>query len=317
MSYSFNNPIQYYLVRDSRVGNLEAEFNKINDYLLTFVGDIAIEKLKEGLIEISYSEVNFKSTLETGSNIPVSDQIISSQILLTCEKEDNLSVHLLKNVTKNIGYRIFNPQTKSYLVSNPDMLDLTNANIKQDILQLIRKYNLEPFSQHRSALIFFATDKKGQVHLINRHLLEYLIVNPETKVQKEDFSVVVSNDIGRFVALFDRGLIPYSFYEYINHRAKISNQSGFNLDTLNLDIIIDPIYFNFDLTRQSFIQSGSSSLNERFSIKKGESVIKILTDRINKKGQKYLALKFPIDIGFIKKKQSLVPKLSVSIYLDE
>jgi len=317
MSYPFNDPVQYYLVKDSGISNLEVDFKKINDYLLTFVGDVAVKKEKEGSIEISFSEVDFKSTLETGSSPNASDQVVSSQMLLTCEKTDNLSVHLLKNITKNIGYRIFNLQTKSYLVNNPDMFDLTQIKVKQNILKVIDTFGLTPFSQHRSALIFYATDKEGRVHLVNRHLLEYLIKNSKLVVKSKDFSVVVAEDMGRYVALFDRGLIPYSFYKCISRPDRIMNQSGFDLDKLHQDVVIDVIYFQLDLAKQSFRQVATSNLNQRFQIKKGGSAIKEMAAHLEKRGEKYLVIKSGIDIDYLVKKTKILPRLSVSIYLDD
>ena len=148
MSYSFLNPIKYSLVKDQgKLGNLEADFNKINDYLLTFVGDIGVVKENPGQIEISYTEVPFKAILKTDSDLPILDSTASSQITLTCEKEDALSVNLIKNVVGNIGYRIFNAQTNSYLVNDPNLLDLTSAFLERGVRQVFKTYKLTPLFQ--------------------------------------------------------------------------------------------------------------------------------------------------------------------------
>src|SRR3989344_5299904 len=256
MSHNFNEPVYFYLVRDAKFGNLEADFKKITDYLLTFEGEVGLNREKDGSVIISYSETDLKAKLFTNYSANTSDIVVSQQITLTCEKEDNLSVNLIKNVTKNIGYRIFNPQTTSYLVINPNLLDLTTAQVNPKILDAIKRHKLTPLFQFQNALVFYAIDKNKKIHLINRHMLEYLIENSLNKIVYKEFSVVVAEDIGRFVALFDRGLIPISFYEYINRPDKILNQSGFNLDKLNLETIFDLIYFQLDLQKQSFIQMG-------------------------------------------------------------
>jgi len=316
MSHNFNEPVYFYLVRDAKFGNLEADFKKITDYLLTFEGEVGLNREKDGSVIISYSETDLKAKLFTNYSANTSDIVVSQQITLTCEKEDNLSVNLIKNVTKNIGYRIFNPQTTSYLVINPNLLDLTTAQVNPKILDAIKRHKLTPLFQFQNALVFYAIDKNKKIHLINRHMLEYLIENSLNKIVYKEFSVVVAEDIGRFVALFDRGLIPISFYEYINRPDKILNQSGFNLDKLNLETIFDLIYFQLDLQKQSFIQMGTQSLNHRYKFKKGDSAISNITSLLLKNKKKFLSLKFALDIGFIAKNSKLIPKINVSVYLE-
>jgi hypothetical protein len=316
MSYTFNDPVKFYLVRDRKIGDLEADFQKINNYLLTFTGDINIKKEKKGLIEISYSEVPFKATLKAGSDLKTKDIVVSRQMTLTCEKEDNLSVNLIKNVTKNIGYRIFNPQINSYLVNSPNILDLTTIKIEKDILEIFKKYNLKPFFQYKDTLIFFAKDKQGKIHLVNRHLLEYLIKKPQKKLFKKEFSVLVARDIGRFIALFDRGLVPISFYKYRGGQKKIINLSGLDVNKLEQNVAAYLIFFDLNKQGQEFKQIEKTNFPQIVKLKRGQSLVKKIDNLLRYRKRKYLMLKISQDINYLVDDKGLTPKVSVLVFMD-
>lgn len=316
MPHIFNDPVNYYLVRGHRLGSLEADFKRITDYLLTFVGEVGLTKENEGSVIVSYVDTDLKARLNTTLNSKAQDSVISQQITLTCEKADNVSVNLLKNVTKTIGYRIFNPQTKSFLVIDPNLLDLTTVKVNAKLQKIFTAYKLTPLFQFQNAMVFYAKDTKGRIHLVNRHLLEFFLEDPELISSENNFSVVVAPDIGRFVALFDRGLIPISYYEFINRQEKVINQSGFDLEKLKQDIILDPIFFQLNLEKQSFDQIGTPSLNQHIEVTEGRSALIALSRVLKKQKRRYLSLKFAQDIGFKKIGKNLIPKIKLSIYLD-
>jgi len=118
--------------------------------------------------------------------------------------------------------------------------------------------------------------------------------------------VVVAKDIGHFVSLFDRGLIPLSFYKCLDNDVKVNNLSDFDIDKLQRNIFIEKINFFFDAERQSFSQNSS----EIIEVKKGKSLLKSL------KVKKYLAIKIAQDVGYDLKDNKLIPKLKVSVFLD-
>lgn len=300
--------IKYSLVRNqNRLGDTEDDLNKINDYLLTFVGDIAVTKDKKGQMEISYTEVPFKATLKT--NTP-------PHITLTCEKEDNLSVNLIKNVTENIGYRIFNIQTNSYLVNDPNLMDLTSVKINPRLLKIFQDYKLTPLFQYRNSLVFFAKDKKNKIHLINRHLLEYLSQSPKIPL-RNDFSTVVASDTAHFIAMFDKGLIPISFYEGFFNPTKVVNQSGFNPDSFEKDITIESVFFILDIPSQSFVQLPANRLDALKKHSKLKSFIKYALADSGMKG-KLMCAKLARDISYtLDKKKRILPKLVLSVFLEQ
>jgi hypothetical protein len=299
MPNNFDKPVYYHLIRDREPGDCYSDLKKIVDYLLTFVGEIAVKTDSKGSAVISYTDSPLTATLKTKNKL-------DRQITLTCEDSDSVSINLIKNVIGNIGYRVFNQQTLSYLVNDPAILDLTMATVDPKIAKIIKKYGLTPLFRYRDSLVFFAKDKKGKMHLINRHLLEYLSENPSKILSKDMFSVVVAKDIGTFVALFDRGLIPLSFFKADGSKQNILNLSGMNINKISQNLRVELIHFSLDLPGQTFIQGESQKLD----IKKGKSLTKAL------KLENYLAVKIPQDISYEKKGKTLIPNLRISVFLD-
>ncbi|MBI3290041.1 hypothetical protein HYZ78_01460 [Candidatus Microgenomates bacterium] len=317
MPYTFTQPVRYSLVKSSeKAGNLESDFQRINDYLLTFVGEITVLKEDSGSLEISYTEVPFRAILKTNTPLPVIDDIVSSQITLTCEKEDNLSVNLIRNVTGNIGYRIFNLQTQAYLANDPNLMDLTTFPVYPNVRYLFQKLSLSPLFQYRNSMVFFAKDKKGQIHLVNRHLIEYLTAQDSTDFLPEDFSTVVAKDISRFIALFDRGLIPISFYEYSHNPITVVNQSGFNPNSLEKEVVLEVVFFMLEPHAQNFTQLAPNRLDK---VKKGSKVTPYIRYALKDSGisGKILAIKMARDISYkADSKGKLIPKLTISVFLE-
>ncbi len=297
--------VTYKLVHANRATDTSQSLQKIIDYLLTFVGEIQIKPKAKHSYYISYTDTKLLATIQTKPPL--------KQIILTCNPQDNLSVNLIKKVTKNIGLRIFNNRTKSFLINDPNLLDLTSAPIDKAISKIFKKHHLAPLFQYHHTLIFYAQDKKNRIHLVNRHLLEYLKDHPGKNATKAEFSQVIAQNIGTFVALSDRGVIPTSFYQLINQPKKIYNLSGLNLNSVYKNIIFRPIYFHYHQDTQAFIQADLPHLPATISLKKGQNLITALHKA---KIKNYLTLKIAQDVTYQTKTKTLIPVFSVSVFLN-
>ena len=226
------------------------DLKRINDYFLTFLGEIEMPKLK----------------------------IRSKEIILTCPDNDSASIPLIKN----LHLRIFDCRLRAYLPNDPNLLAVDGQTNP-----IFFRYGLKPVFRYRNSLVFFCRDKTGRIHLINRHLLEYLNHHPDAPKSK-DFSVIVAKNIATFIALTDRGLIPLNYYQY---------SKNINLAGINPGPKIDQriICFQLDEPNQAFIQ----------------------TDReLTAVPKKYLAVKVGPDVDYQLSKNKLIPRLNVSVYLE-
>lgn len=311
------NTVTYHLTRTGRNTDTINGFQRIIDYLLTFVGDVEVKKESENTVYITYPGTDITSTLKTDTSPKLTDSQITGQITLVCDTNDTVSINLIKNITGNIGYRIYNPKTNSFLVNDKNIIDLSTSEVDTNISKIFVQYQLTPLFKYNDSLVFFAKDKKGQIHLVNRHLLEYLIQNNETKKFEKEFSVVIAKDISRFVALMDRGLIPHSFHKYVTSDRKILNLSGLNIDETYRDINVNFVYFSFDSQTQSFNQVEFANLPTSLKIKSGKSLKQELDKTFNINGKnEYLCLKVAQDINYLKEKNDLIPKINISIFMD-
>lgn len=239
---------------------------RINDYLLTFVGEIEV-KLTDGGAEIYYPETKLTATLVAKKG----------SLALACPDNDSVTVNLIKNT----GVRVYSKSLQAYLPNNPNLLPVDQTN------PIFTQFGLKPVFRYRNSLVFFCRDSRGQVHLVNRHLLEYLNSNPAPNaVRDKSFSVVVAKNIGRFIALIDRGLIPLDYYQY----SKFINHSGLKLSQADKRFIC----FQFDEAGQAFVQTN----RELTQIPKN-----------------YLAVKVNQDVNYLVRQGKLVPQLNVSVFL--
>ena len=131
-----------------------------------------------------------------------------------------------------------------------------------------------------------------EIVLVNRHFLEFIINSKEIITNKEEFSVKVAENIGQFIALFDRGLISLNFPKYLNGDVKITNLSGFNLTKLPRNTELQVINFVFDEENQQFNQ----------------------TDTADAIPKKYLALKINQDYTYQMIEDKLTKFVNVSVF---
>lgn len=217
------------------------DLKRINDYFLTFLGEIKLPKL----------------------------QLEANSITLACPDDDSTTIPLIRN----LNLRIFSPVLKAFLPQDPNLLPINQTS------PIFKLYGLKPIFRYQNSLVFFCQDKRGQIHLINRHLLEYFSSNPAPNVVRDKhFSLVVAKNIGQFIALIDRGLIPLDYYA----RAPLTRA------------IKRYTYFQFDKSSQKFIQTGQE---------------------LDHAPKKYLAIKVNQDVNFINKAGRLTPLLNVSVFL--
>lgn len=277
--------VSYYLRATNKSLNPVSSFMKILEYLMTFVGDIEVKKINEKSAIIFYIGTPNSAYLRLEKD---------NEIVVQISPDDNITISLIKNIANNLGLRIYNPQIKSYLLNDVNIMDLTTIKIDPTIKNVLKEYQLTPLFQYKGSLIFFAMAKDKSIHMINRHLLEYLMEKPNLpkQFQPKEFSTKVANTISEFVALFDRGLISLNFQNYINGSNKIINLSGFNLEKLSKDTKLQIINFIFDNKNQSFIQK----------------------DSLDVIPQKYMALKIGQDYTYKVVDGKLTKFLNVSVF---
>lgn len=257
------------------------DLKMITDYLLTFVGEITVEK-QGAVTNIKYVDSPWVAQI----------QVDTTKIIVSLAEDDNISLNLIRNITYRHNVRVYDPNHQAFLVNDPNVLLATTV-------PLLSRYKLSPIFQYRNTSIFYARDEIGKIHITNRHLVDYLLKKPIPKEYPTELSTIVAENIAEFVALFDRGLISPS---YFNHN-KIVNHNGVDIKNLPQAFDIEFIYFILDIPNQSFTQSHADNL--RF--KKGVNLLKYL--QID-----FLAMKIGQDVDYSFQNKVLLPKLHISIF---
>lgn len=274
--------IQYHLIPERENQDLVTILKKISDYMISFTGDIGVRTINDASIEISYPNTSFTAICE----------VSGKKITLETHEDDSVTINLIKNLSNNSGFRIYN--TKGYYLPNdPKIMDISSIGIKKEIWGIFKTAGLTPLFQYRDNLVFFCKDKKGMIHLINRHYLEFLMNNKNLKIDKTELSTVVAKDISTFIALFDRGLISLVFPKYKNDDVKVSNISGFDIDKMDKSTVFQVTNFKLNKDKQTFIQEGT-------------------TEKIMDK--KYLALKINQDYSYKNVGNKNIKVINMSVF---
>jgi len=309
--------LKFYLISRKKTDNIKADFDKILSYLAA-LENINLTKDKDSTVLISYPQIPYQATMK----IDIKADIISSQITLTCEKSDEITVNLIRNAIKYTNCRIFNPLTGNFLTNDINLIDLTTVKMDPNLDLFFRTISFEPLFQHRGSFVFFARNPADKsIHLVNRHFVEYFLESKNFDSKSKELTAKVASDIGSFIALFDRGLINTSFYEtFFEKGIRRINLSGFDIEKLPRDILIIPIVFKLDRVNQAFDED-RSYLQPISLLKKGDSVYKYILELLDKKMKqtKILATKVGADVNYEENYQGnrkMVPRLNVSVFLD-
>ena len=315
----FINPIKFYLINQGRTDNLEADLNKIISFLESIKG-ITITRDKKGKdfkILISYPQIEYKASLE----IDKKKSDMPPKIILTCEKSDDITINLIRNVIKYTNCKIFNPLLNSFLTNDPNLVDLTTAKMDKNLKLFFKTISVKPLFQYKNSLNFFVMDKKNKnIYLVNRYLIEYFLKLGRFDEKAKDLITKVADNINVFIALFDRGLINTDFYKTLFKKdRKIINLSGFDIKKLPRNILIIPIVFKLNKASQTFDENRSFS-QPMDILKKGDNIQKYVLELLGKKTDKdILVTKINTDINYeenfkgIKKR---IPRLTVSVFMN-
>lgn len=304
-----SNPLYYYLVKTQPQSDLQADYQSILDYLKSFTD---LKLVQDSPASASFSFPESQRTASIKISLP-------DKIVISCEKGDGVTVNVLKNLIQNLNYRIYNPQTHSFLVQDPNLLDLSSTVIDPGHAQIFSLHQVLPLYQFRNSEVFYVRKPDSEIiYLANRHLVEYFLENQYRYIPENEFISPVADSLSQFIALFDRGLIPISFYEttniYPNH---LSNLPGINPNSLLQDMFITINAFDLDSSMQTFTQS-TLFANRKDKLQKDSSLLDHITSLLPViSPKKIIATKIHRDIGFTPTSPTqIIPHLQVSIYLE-
>lgn len=199
---------------------------------------------------------------------------------------------------------------------NPSLVDIHKFELGPELKSIFARLDLVPIYNLSNSLIIFAKNSQGQVHLVNRHILEHMIESQTPDILFKEFSVSVADNLEEFLALFDRGLIPLSFYEQLDHPNRLFNFSGFDVQKFERNVLFALLIFKLNSTKHNF--DHLRHLDQKDKLNKGGNLadyIQITLKRLNQSG-KVLAIKIGPDVSYENfKKNKLIPRLNVSIFI--
>ena len=319
--------VEYYLVQEE-VETTREELDKLISVLNTVAG-VGLQKYEDdqNKVTIFYSNNPLRADL-TLLDAPTPENlsrftIPQKRLLLVCEKADNLTVNLLKDVSKKLNFRVFCPELSSYLPSYYLLYDCVTGALGQTEDGILAKFGLKPvFWLYKTYVYFAQSTVDGSIHFVNGHLMKYFVEQNQFE-QTGEFSYKVADNLEKFVSLGDVGLIPLDFYQYYKKPLKIINHSGFDLESPGRKVFIKPYIFQLNNLKQGFytIASETSPLLAMDKIRPGETLDASLKRIISvdlKIASDYLGAIVHKDVEFDRDRDGvLTPRLVVNVYLEK
>ena len=221
-------------------------------------------------------------------------------------------------------FRVYSQQLHSYLPLNPDLVSLEFGSINIQTFTILKKYGILPIYYSQDNHHYFALDVKGQIHIVNRFLLEYLYDKEIPEAAMPELSYVVAPNLDHFAAMNDKRLIPQNFYEYYQKSSKIINDSNFNIDNPGRKVFVKPYIFEFkEKLGEFYTYAGpdGASMLMMTKILKGETLEgclkRLLIDDL-KIAQDFVGAYVSKEIEFDRDKEGiLTPRLVVFVYVDK
>jgi hypothetical protein len=194
-------------------------------------------------------------------------------------------------------------------------MDLTTIKVDKKIQKLFKKHNLKPLFVYRGSMVYYAQSQKDKsIHIVNSNLLRFLLEQKDSPQYKAaDFSTKITKDIGRFIALYNRGLLYERYYANYD---KVINRSGFDVKKFEQDVYARPVVFIYDREKQKFFQTHSDQ-TPRVVVKKGSNInlyLKIILKKLKLK-EKLLMAEVGSEIEYEKNdKDYLMPRLNITLF---
>jgi len=319
--------IVHYLVPSA--GDIEQEgFEKFLAYLDSVKG-IGIERYPNDLTRASvfYDTSDFKTEVALVDLVPTEVQqkkgVSQRRVKITSQQIDNITINLLKDLGRSLGYRVFSNNLGIYLPSDPSLFDIYNGFVRPEVVQLVKDRGFTLLFTFRNGLTCYAKkNDSNEMHIINGYLLEYLVNNPATAVSPE-FSYKVAETLDDFSMRYEVGLIPISFYKYYGKSQKITNWGDFDIDTIDRKVFIKPYVFELNSVKQGFyaVAGPDGHAIGMTKVSKGQTVEQAVRDFLKNElniAQDFIGatvegiMEFDFD-----KENNLTPRIIMKVFIGE
>lgn len=250
--------IKYQLVKAS-YENLDEDLKKLISFLNLTPGvkaEAGIDNPNIISIRCPFGEVSYNASIEItgGKDASGEENVKQPIIILICQPIDNIIPNIVKIAASRLGYRLFSQTITSFIPRDPALLDISTEIVLPKPSGILKSRNFKPVFIFRNSNAIYAENLSDKsIHFINEYLLGYYIkfgINQNENPQ--EFSYKVAANLKSFVPLFDSGLVPINFYEYLQKPLKIFNYSGFDIQRPNRKIFIQPLIFDLDESKQAF-----------------------------------------------------------------
>lgn len=219
-------------------------------------------------------------------------------------------------------FRLYSRKTQSIIPIDLNLLALELGGCDPAVAHRLETFGLQPQYFCQPAQCIYATDSAGAVHIVNNNLLAFAVKHNTSDVPRDELSYVVASGLGRFSAMYDRALIPLSFYRFFKRSLKIINDSQFDIEDPGRKVFIKPYIFEFDTFGTTFytVAAEGTRLLRMDKIRPGETLhhalVRVLAEDL-KIADDYVGAYVAPHIEYDRDRHGVVtPRLIVHVYVE-
>lgn len=220
---------------------------------------------------------------------------------------------------------LYNADREILVPLDPQLQLVDLEGISPLIVRILNQFDLTPLYVFEPNGCCYAYDSFGKVYIVNNDFLKFLMKCPIKKDDYlDDISYEVAPSLNEFGVMFDKGLIPTQFYEYLERSTKIINQSGFDLEKVTRKVLVRPYIFDLypetsPSLQRSFHATPRASVETE--IRKGETLhdtlLRVVHDELHLASD-YVRAKVQPTLEYDRDKRGrITPRVVVDVYIDQ
>lgn len=271
------------------------------------------------------NNLGYSTSFELVKNQRFEDQGFRICIKLIICVEDETTFQSIRKLLMESRwmYHIFSESFQAFIPRDLEIVVDQVGEYNIEIHRIFQNFGLSPLYYHQGKHIYYALNKKNEVVIVNRALINFLFEKeiPETEIGELQY--VVAPNVQKFAYMDDRNLIPNNFYKFYRKSHKIINDSDFDIYNIRRKVFIKPYIMELQEERNEFYTyaGDGSSLLFMDKIRRGEtldqSIKRVLSEEL-KVADDYIGAHIVEDVEFDRDRDGVItPRLIIMVYVEK
>lgn len=196
-------------------------------------------------------------------------------LVLTIQVGDRESYQTVRSLLESLPLRdhwqIFSERHECYMPHAPDIIPAEVATWDERIPSILSHFEQVTAFATLSGIIF-SKNEKGELLLVNPHLLSFALRTGTEGIAAGEFAYAVAPDVATFCTYYDFHAVPMDFYRFYRRPLRILNYSGFDIKNPGRKVFLRPHIYQRMKDRRFSLTKNEGALTYMDKIRKGETL---------------------------------------------